>query len=407
MRIIKILALILAVITCFTVLSACNKGEDETNDTIDTNGTDSTPNSGNKQESERFDYFGEDMTKYISIDTSEYKSSTLSLSKEFMPGKEGVQAYIDILCANYKTSTGNKITDRAVANGDTVMLYYEGYLNGEKFQGGSNMDDAEPFALVIGSGSFIPGFEEALIGIVPSETNRENLVDLNLTFPESYHSADLAGKAVIFKVYIEYIDEMVPAEYTEQFITETIKYTTEDEDIKASFEKYLEDEIIPSVRKNEILNKLWEKLFDVAVVTKYPETEVAYYYEQYIAEYEYYEEYFAYIGQKFDTFDDFVMAYLGLSAGTDWKTVTTDNAKIDVAQNLIFHYIAQKENVTITDADYNASVQYYIDYYAAQGQTLTAADVENYFGSRMIRSQALFDKVNELLVENCTVSYGE
>jgi trigger factor len=404
MKITKALALILAAIICLAAITACTKGETNTDGTADTTNTQS---SADNQETQRFDYFNEDMTKYISIDESQYKGFAVTLLKELMPGEEGVQAYIDVLRANYSTSTGNKITDRAVAEGDTVALYYEGWLDGEKFEGGSNMDDESPYPLVIGSGSFIPGFEEALIGIIPAETSRDNLVDLNLTFPESYHSADLAGKAVVFKVYIEYIDEKAPAEYTEKFITETLQYTTTDEDVKASFEKYIEEEVIPSVRKNEILNQLWEKLFELAVVTEYPETEVAYYYEQYIAEYEYYEEYFAYIGQKFNTFDEFVCAYLGLADGTDWKAVTTDNAKIDVSQNLIFHYIAQKEGLTVTEADYNASVQYYIDYYASQGTTLTAADVETYFGSNMVRSQALFDKVNNLLVENCTVTYEE
>ena len=399
MKITKILAFILASLICLAAFVACDNDESETEST--------TSGSENNTEVERFDYFGNDMTKYISIDSSEYKSSKLTLGKEFMPGKEGVQAYIDMLCETYKKSTGNKITDRAIAKGDTVALYYEGYLNGEKFEGGSNMDSSTPHSLEIGSGSFIPGFEDALIGIVPAETSKDNLVDLNLTFPESYHSADLAGKAVVFKVYVEYIDEMAPAEYTEEFIKTTLKYETKDEDVKASFEKYLEEEVIPSVRKNEIVNAVWEKLFDAAIVKEHPETEVKYYYDQYLAEYEYYREYFAYMGQKFESLDAFVAAYLGLEDGDDWKAITTDNAKIDVTQNLLFHYIAQMENIIITDSDYQASVQYYIDYYKAQGQTLTAADVEKYFGSRMIKEQALFDKVNAFIAENCTVSYED
>ena len=412
MKITKILAIIMATILCLAAFCACNNdsGSGETEGTTN-NSSSSTENgsgssSAGTQEAERFDYSGDDMTKYISIDASAYKNFTVTLSKTLMPGKEGVDAYIDMLRENYKSSTGNKITDRAVAEGDTVMIYYEGYIDGETFSGGSNMEDEAPFALVIGSGRFIPGFEEALIGIIPAETSKDNRVDLNLTFPESYYE-DLAGKDVVFKVYIEYIDEMAPAEYTEEFITKTLQYTTTDTDIKASFEKYIEEEIIPSVRKNELLNAIWDHLFEAAVVTEYPETEVAYYYEQYIAEYEYYREYFAYVGQSFDTLDEFVVAYLGLADDADWKTVTTDNAKIDVSQNLIFHYIAQVENVTVTEADYEASVQYYIDYYASQSQTLTKADVETYFGARMIKEQALFDNVNDLLAEYCTVVYED
>ena len=113
------------------------------------------------------------------------------------------------------------------------------------------------------------------------------------------------------------------------------------------------------------------------------------------------------MGQSFQSLDEFVAAYLGLADGEDWKKITTENAEIDVTQNLLFHYIAQMEGLIITDADYQASVQYYIDYYKAQGQTLTAADVESYFGSRMIKEQALFDKVNTFLVDKCTVTYDE
>ena len=402
MKITKVLALILASLLCLAAFASCTAG----NGTEE--GSDTTSNSsGEKTEIVRFDYFGNDMTVYISIDESEYKASTVTLPKECMPGRAGVLAYIDMLCESYKTSTGNKITDRPIAKGDVVMLYYEGYLNGEKFSGGSNMSDANPHALEIGSGSFIPGFEEALIGIIPAETSKENLVDLNLKFPDSYHSADLAGKEVVFKVYVEYIDEIAPAEYNEKFITETLQYTTDKEDVKASFEEYLEYEIIPSVRKSEIINAVWEKLFDAAVVIKYPGDEVQYYYNQYVSEYEYYRQYFAYMGQSFQSLDEFVAAYLGLADGEDWKKITTENAEIDVTQNLLFHYIAQMEGLIITDADYQASVQYYIDYYKAQGQTLTAADVESYFGSRMIKEQALFDKVNTFLVDKCTVTYDE
>lgn len=388
MNIKKILAILLVSIICVTGFSACNNGLP--NEAFDKDG--------------RFDYMNSNMAKYVAIDEKDYKNTTATVDKMLEGTDESVRAYIDMLRNENEASTGNKITDRAVKNGDTVALYYEGWLDGKKFDGGSNMDDKTPHSLKIGSGSFIPGFEEALIGIVPSETSRENMVDLPLTFPEDYHSADMAGKSVIFKVYIEYIDEKAPAEYNEKFITETLKYTTTDKDIKASFEKYIKNEVIPSVRDGEILNQIWEKLFENAVIKEYPETEVTHYYDKYVEEYEYYKKYYTtYYGMSFNSLDEFVKAYLGLEDGEDWKAVTTETAKTDVSQNLIFHYIAQKEGVIITDADYQASIQYYVNYYA--DYKYTASDVESGLGARFLKEHALFEKVQDILIEYCTVTY--
>ena len=388
----KIIALLLAILACITVLSACNKNQ--------------LPKEA-FDESGRFDYMNSDMSKYIAIDEKDYKNTSAKVDKMLKGDDESVKAYIDMLRNENSTSSGKKITDRAVVKGDTVMLYYEGRLNGEKFEGGSNMEDESPYALVIGSGKFIPGFEDALIGIIPSETSKDKLVEIPLTFPEEYHNAEMAGKSVIFKVYIEYIDEIVPAEYTEEFITKTLKYTTTDKDIKASFEKYIKDEVIPSVRRGEILNQLWENLFEDAVIKEYPETEVKYYYDNYIEEYEYYKKYYTNFGMSFNSLDEFVIRYLGLEAGADWKAITTENAKTDTSQNLIFHYIAQKEGIIITDADYQASIQYYVNYYNSQGSSYsyTAKEIEEGLGSRFLKDHALFEKVQDLLVEHCNVVY--
>ena len=153
----------------------------------------------------------------------------------------------------------------------------------------------------------------------------------------------------------------------------------------------------------------WEKLFDDAVIKKYPETEVKHYYDQYIEEYEYYKKmYTTYYGMSFNSLDEFVIAYLGLESGADWKEVTTENAQTDVSQNLIFHYIAQQENIIITDTDYQNSIQYYVNYYNSQGNgttTYTAKEIEEGLGARFLKEHALFEKVQDLLVEHCTVTY--
>lgn len=347
----------------------------------------------------RYDYFQNKASKYISLNSSYYQSPEVTLPAYLNGDENAVAKYIEYICAENAVSTGNKITDQPIKEGDTVAIYYEGWKDGEKFSGGSNMDDKTPHSLKIGSGQFIPGFEEGLIGLIPANTGKDNLYDLHVTFPEDYKSADLAGKAVIFKVYVLYIDEKAPAEYTEKFIKDTIGYTTTEKDVKAAFEKYLKDDYLPSLREEEIKNAVWDSLTKNVKIKGYPQSEVDYIFSTYESDYkQYYNQYFT---KTYSSFEVFMAAYFG----SNWKTQFEDQSKADVVKNLIYHYIAQKENITVSDEEYNEAIQYFIDYNTAQGQTMTAADVEYYYGVNGVKEYVIAEKVNDLIVKNCTVYY--
>ena len=381
MKITKIVSLLLVTIIALLALASCNNLPKEAFD-----------------EDGRFDYTNSNMKKYVSLDKSSYVGASVTLPS-YLNGSDGaVEEYIQLVLENNATATGNKITDKAIANGDTVALYYEGWLGDEKFEGGSNMSDSSPHMLTIGSGQFIPGFEEGLVGIVPNQTSKDNLYSLHLTFPTDYHSADLAGKSVVFKVYVEYIKEMAPAEYTEEFIKNTLKYTTTATDVKADFERYLKEEYLPDMKKNEIMSIIWDDITEKAEIKEYPQSELDYFAKSYE---EQYKQYYQYYSSMFASYEEFMTAYLGSS----WKTELEEQCKIDVTQNLIFHYIAQQEKMVITDTEYQDAIQYYVDYYTAQGQKVTAAQIESEMGERMIKEQALWDKVNEFLIENCEIVY--
>ena len=395
MKKIKIITLTITAILILAMLASCDLSSFLTDET----GSESESSSaGGTTEAERFDYINSDMKDYIAIDESAYKGASVTLPT-YLNGSEGaVDDYIQLLLESYPQSTGNKITDRPIKKGDTVALYYEGWLNGEKFEGGSNMSDTKPYSLEIGSGAFIPGFEEGLIGLIPANNSRDNLYELPLTFPADYHSKDLAGKSVIFKVYVEYIDEKAPAEYTDKFITETLGYKTTATDVKADFEKYLKDTYLPSMKENEIANKIWETVTEKAVIVTYPEGELEYFAASYDSQY---KQYYQYYSSMFASYEEFMTAYFG----SNWKTEIEEKCKIDVEQNLIFHYIAQVEGMTITETDYQNAIQYYVDYYTEQGTSLTAKEIEQYFGERMIKEQALWTKVQNFLIANCNVVY--
>lgn len=122
------------------------------------------------------------------------------------------------------------VTDRAVKDGDVTVLDFEGFVDGKAFEGGKGED----YPLTIGSGAFIPGFEEALIG---AELNQET--DVNVTFPENYQAAELAGKAAVFKCTVKKIQEKQLPELDEDFVADTSEESDTVEEYKEEIRKKL------------------------------------------------------------------------------------------------------------------------------------------------------------------------
>ena len=125
--------------------------------------------------------------------------------------------------------------DRAAENGDTVIIDFEGFVDGKPFQGGK----AEDYSLTLGSGSFIPGFEEQLVGAVAGEAR-----DVNVTFPEDYSAKELAGKPAVFKCKVHEVKESIKPELDDEFAKDVSEFDTLDalkDDIRARFTKSRED----------------------------------------------------------------------------------------------------------------------------------------------------------------------
>ncbi len=131
------------------------------------------------------------------------------------------------------------VEDRAVQNGDTAVIDFEGFVDDVAFDGGKG----ENYPLVIGSGSFIPGFEEQLIGKKTGEA-----CDVNVTFPEEYQAAELAGKAAVFKVTVKEIKEKLLPDLDDEFASEVSEFDTLDE-YKADVKKKLEEKKAADAKK--------------------------------------------------------------------------------------------------------------------------------------------------------------
>ena len=126
--------------------------------------------------------------------------------------------------------------DRAAQMGDTVVIDFEGFEGGKPFQGGK----AEDYSLTLGSGSFIPGFEEALVGAVAGEER-----DVNVTFPENYNAKELAGKPAVFKRKVHEVKESIKPELDDEFAKDVSEFDTLDalkNDIRERFTKSREEQ---------------------------------------------------------------------------------------------------------------------------------------------------------------------
>ena len=146
-----------------------------------------------------------------------------------------------------------EVTDRPAQNGDTVSIDYSGSVDGELFEGGT----AEKQSLRLGSGQFIPGFEDQVAGHSVGDE-----FDVNVTFPEDYGAKELAGKAAVFKCKLHAINEREIPELDDEFVADVSEFNTVDEykaDVRAKLEKREADRA-DNEAKDEIIDKLVEAL---------------------------------------------------------------------------------------------------------------------------------------------------
>ena len=229
------------------------------------------------------------------------------------------------------------VEDRAVQDGDEVVLDFEGFVDGVAFEGGKG----ENYPLTIGSGSFIPGFEEQLIG---AEAEKE--VEVNVTFPEEYHSEDLAGKAAVFKCTVHEIKAKELPELDDEFAAEVSEFETL-EDYKADIKEKIRD------RKKEAANTEREnKIVDAAVEAATMDIPEAMIEEQ--------------VQQMTDEFAQ-RLSYQGLSmeqylmfSGMDAQKFADDlkpQAVKRIETRLVLEAIAKAEDITASEEDFKAELE--------------------------------------------------
>ena len=235
------------------------------------------------------------------------------------------------------------IEGKAAKKGDIATIDFEGFLDGVAFEGGKG----EGYDLELGSGNFIPGFEDQVIG-----HKAEEEFDIDVTFPEDYGAEDLAGKAVVFKIKLHKIMKKELPKYDDEFVKDVSEFDT-----IADYEKSLEEEI--KARKEaaadrEFENKVMDTLVD-NVVAEIPAVMIEKEIDNQINEFEYR---LRSQGMSMDMY----MQYLGMDVAA-LRDSYKEGAEKQVKLRLALEKITELEKIEISDEDVETELKTYADAY--------------------------------------------
>lgn len=268
-----------------------------------------------------------------------------------------------------------EVTDRAVQEGDTVNIDYVGTKDGVAFDGGT----ASGFDLVIGSHTFIEGFESGLIGHNIGED-----VKLDLTFPKDYGNEELAGAAVVFDVKINKISVSTPATLTDEWVN---RHTNGAQTTVDAYKALVRTNLEEQRKKSADSQDQYYALNAAVQNAKFDMNDAA-------IEYEYnnsFKPIEAMITQYNMTLDDYAQAY-GLT-GDGLKAELRTQAENFVKQTILIREVYKKENMSLTDADYQLIVD-------MNGGTITKDELIEKNGQEAVDEIAKAYKVVNFLLEN-------
>ena len=266
-----------------------------------------------------------------------------------------------------------------VAEGDIVNLDFEGFLNDEPFEGGK----AEGHELEIGSGQFIPGFEEQLVGLKPGDEK-----DLDITFPEEYHAEELAGKPVVFKVKINEIKQKETPEFNDAFVKEELEGFDADtaEGVKESIKKDL-----VAAKEEEADFKMKESLVSQAsdnAEIDVPEAMVRNEQDRMLQEF---EQRLSQQGLNLELYEQ--LTGQGADAMRDQME---EDALKRVRTSLTLGAIAEAEGITVDDSDVDNELNK-----LAEQFNMPTEDVKKVLGDlSVLKADVMNQKAIDFLVEN-------
>lgn len=293
---------------------------------------------------------------------------------------------LDMLTAQNLKAYLEDVTGRPAQEGDTVNISYVGKIDGVEFEGGTGKQE-----LVLGSGTFIPGFEEQVVGFEIGEEK-----DIQVTFPEDYAQADYAGKEAVFTVTLESIKN-VP-ELTDELAAEISdsKYKTVDEyknGIKEEYMNYLENnaknnqrkEAIQKVLENSEVESLSDSRLEKEKATLKENDEKA------AAEY----------GMEYD---EYIKRMFGLGDETEngedsIEDKLKERAEKSAKEMVIFEAIVKKEKLELTDKEYEEQSKKFLDINGSNAPS-TLEELESEYGKDYLKTYFQIQKVVDFVLEN-------
>ncbi|MDD6214407.1 MAG: trigger factor [Firmicutes bacterium] len=272
--------------------------------------------------------------------------------------------------------------DRAVQDGDVVTIDFEGFADGVAFDGGKG----ENYDLEVGSGTFIPGFEEQLVG---AKINDE--VEVKVTFPEEYHTPNLAGKPATFKVTVKEIKAKELPELDDDFASEVSEFDTLDEykkSVKERLEKAAEQQV-----KNETETAVIDKVVENCDVDV-PEAMIKEQTEKIVANF---EQRLNYQGMDLKMY----LQYTGNTMDA-FKESFKPQAEKQLKTSLIVEAVSKAEHVEVTDDEVNERIAEMAKQYNMEADKLKELmqekDIEN------LKSDLIMSKTVDMLVSKAKIS---
>ena len=302
------------------------------------------------------DECGEEVTSRPQIDIEQMESgkpliftAVVAVKPEVTLGEyKGVQiekAPVEVLDAEIEAEITKEreansrmitVDDRAVQDGDVISLDFEGFVDGVAFEGGKG----ENYDLTIGSGQFIPGFEEQLVG-----ANLDEDMEVNVTFPENYQAENLAGKAAVFKCRVNAIKVKELPEVDDEFAQDVSDFDTLDEykaDIKDRLFKEKEEEA-KKVKEDAVIEKIIE-----GAQMEIPDAMIDFQAEQFMDDF----------AQRLRMQGLSIEQYFQMTGMTEegYKEQMKPRALKNIQSRLVLEAVAQEEKVEVTEEDLEAEM---------------------------------------------------
>ena len=299
--------------------------------------------------------------------------SALPLSKaDLEPTETEIQTQIDTLLNQYATT--QNITDRAAQSGDTVNIDYSGAVDGVAFTGGT----ATGYDLTLGSHTFIDGFEDQIVGHMPGET-----FDVNVTFPDDYQATNLAGKDAVFATTLNYINEDVTPDLTDDWVSSNLAESMGMNNV-AELKTFVSNSLLFSQEANE----LYGQLYDAAEVNTDTLPEDV---QQYFTNTVLYQPYL--YAQMRGVSLETMLSQSGYSSVDEYLENSESSKQNMIKQILIMQALAEKNNIVCDTDILNAEFSRYF------GSTDMTSYV-NAYGENYVKTNILHDIVMQNQIDN-------